>query len=404
MKNPAARKQQLWPKVSPYRNKDGNVTSFMVDLGMVKQLGSAESKRVRYFYKTLQEAQTKADLCRLARKNEGNNSAALPSRERSDAEEALALVRPHGLSLTHIARFYMDNVLVLNSEKRVSDVVAELLAAKEEVGRADRYLRDLKFRLSSFAQAEMFEATPIHTITSGQIEDWLKGLSSGPVDRNNYRRVLSVLFNFAAKKKYALPNSNPIKDVEIASTKPGKPGILTLDEVRALISASTRDFLPAIVLGLFGGLRPESEVWRLSWENINLEEGLISVEDSKNAAGHRYVKIEENLAQWLGPYAGARGPICLPGEPYFRRVRETRDRAASALEEAGIPADNLRTWPADALRHCYGSYHCTAFGDSRRTSQEMGHSGSLQIFHRHYRNRVKPADALAYWQIVPSAT
>jgi integrase len=111
--------------------------------------------------------------------------------------------------------------------------------------------------------------------------------------------LVSVLFSFALKRKYVL--KNPVKDVENPTVKPTKPGILTVSEVQALLEAATPEFLPAIVLGLFAGLRPESEVWRLKWEDIDMDERLIDVAHSKNTAGHRYVRIEDNLAEWLLP-------------------------------------------------------------------------------------------------------
>src|SRR5262249_48470477 len=274
-----------------------------------------------------------------------------------------------------------------------------LLAIKEQDGRALRYLRDLRVRLNRFAGSEPFKSRSIHEIDSVEIDAWLRALAGGSVNRKNYRRLLSVLFSFALKRKYVL--KNPVKDVEIPTVKPTKPGILTVPEVCALLNAATPEFLPAIVLGLFAGLRPESEIWRLKWEDINLGERLIDVTHSKNTAGHRFVKIEDNLSQWLRPYSANHGPICLQDEPYFRRMRETRERAITKLEPLALFAGNLRAWSNDCLRHCFASYHCTQFGDSRRTSQEMGHSGDLTVFNYHYRNRVKPADAQAYWQLVP---
>jgi hypothetical protein len=39
-----------------------------------------------------------------------------------------------------------------------------------------------------------------------------------------------------------------------------------------MLEAATPDFLPVIALGLFAGLRPESEIWRLAWSNIGFED------------------------------------------------------------------------------------------------------------------------------------
>ena len=394
-------KKYNWPAVYPYKNKLGEITSFIVDLGLMKVVGSDAPRRIRFFHKTKREAETRAHQARIARKNEGTSAFVFSTPERADYEQAMELLIPHGVTLIQAARFYVEHLETIQLKVSVGDAVAELLAIKEQDGRAERYLRDLRFRLNRFALDEAFRDRALYEITTKEIDAWLRRLSGGSVDRKNYRRLLSVLFSFALRRKYVF--KNPVKDVEIPTVKPTRPGILTLAEAEALLEAATSEFLPAIVLGLFAGLRPESEIWRLKWEDINLDERLIDVTHSKNTAGHRFVKIEDNLALWLAPYSKNRGQICLQDEPYFRRLRETRERAITKLEAQKGSAGNLRAWPNDCLRHCFASYHCTQFGDSRRTSQEMGHSGDLTVFNYHYRNRVKPADAQAFWKLVPSA-
>jgi len=113
------------------------------------------------------------------------------------------------------------------------------------------------------------------------------------------------------------------------------------------------------------------------------------------------VKIQDNLSEWLKRYARKSGAIC--GVDYYSRLRKARGQAIETLRKTGARTEMLETWPGDVPRHSYASYHCAHFKDSRLTSQGMGHSGDLQIFNRHYRNRVKEADALAFWQIVPAA-
>jgi integrase/recombinase XerD len=275
-----------------------------------------------------------------------------------------------------------------------------LLEIKERDGRAGRYIRDLKARLGVFAKA--FAGRPIYAITDDEIDGWLRSLDSGAANRNNYRRVVSVAFGFAVKKHYAM--KNPVVDVEVANVKLEKPGILTIDEARALLESATPEFVPVIALGLFAGLRPEAEIWRLDWKNIDLEERVIDVENSKNTASHRFVKVSDNLLAWLKPYAKKSGPLTLHDEPYFRRMRETRERAALLLETQEIPADNLRDWPSDCLRHTFASCHYAAFKNAADTAEQLGHGGNLRMFFRHYRGRVKQPEAHAFWQILPAAS
>jgi integrase len=389
--DPMPRQKEAWPIIRPRKNQQKIVISYMVDCGMM------DGRRVRFFYKTKTEAETKAALMRVKRENEGESAFGLSANARADADFALKLLEPHNVTLRQAAEFYLANLEVIRSKKTAGDVVAELLTAKEQDGRAHRYLRDLRFRLAAFSK--QFQEVSIHEITVGQIDDWLRGLNGGAVNRNNYRRLLSVLFGFAVKRRYAL--RNPVTEVEVANVEVTKPGILTLEESRALLEAATPDFAPVIALGLFAGLRPESEIWRLRWHDIDLQERTIDVQKSKNVASHRFVRISDNLLAWLKPYAKKKGPLTLEDEPYFRRMRETRERAAAKLEKENKPADNLRDWPSDCLRHSYASCHYGAYKNATDTAEQLGHGGNLRIFFRHYRGRIREADALAFWQILP---
>jgi integrase/recombinase XerD len=393
-----ARKKLSWPRIAHRKNKNGEVTSYFVDLGYLEKDGITKRTRSAAF-KTLAEAEGAADLYRITRRNEGTKALTFAAGDRSDAERALALLGPHKVTLLQAAEFYIQNVAVIKEAKPVESVIEELLTAKEKDGRADRYLRDLKARLTVFGRA--FAGRPLYSITEDELDVWLRSLDSGPANRNNYRRVISVAFGFAVKKRYAM--KNPVAHVEVANVKVEKPGILTVDEARALLQTANPDFVPVVALGLFAGLRPESEVWRLNWKNIDLEERVIDVENSKNTASHRFVRISDNLLAWLKPHAKKSGPLTLHDEPYFRRMRETRERAADRLDQAEIPADNLRDWPADCLRHTFASCHYAAFKNAADTAEQLGHGGNLRMFFRHYRGRVKQAEAQAFWQIVPTA-
>jgi integrase len=162
------------------------------------------------------------------------------------------------------------------------------------------------------------------------------------------------------------------------------------------------ELVPALALGLFAGLRPEAEIWRLDWSHIDLADRTIDIQKSKNVASHRFVRISDNLAQWLKPYAKKHGPIGPVDDAYHWRLQKSRELAAAALQKAGVDATNLLAWPQDCLRHMFASCHYAAFKNAGDTAEQIGHGGKLGVFFRHYRNRIKEADALAYWQILPS--
>jgi integrase len=207
------------------------------------------------------------------------------------------------------------------------------------------------------------------------------------------------LFSFALARGYIL--KNPCLKVARAKVTPQKPGILSLDEARALLSAAGDDMKPIVALLLFAGLRPEAELQRLDWSAIDLKERLIDITASKNSASHRFVKISDNLAAWLAPSKRDSGPVSTRGNYYHEKLRLTREKAAQTLQRAGVPCPALEDWPIDCLRHTFASMHYAAFKHAHETSEQMGHAGDLKMFFRHYRNRVKESEALMFWQLVP---
>jgi integrase len=392
-----ARDPDEWPILREHVYASGR-HAWLVDCGTFRLNG--KPKRERYFYELKKDAESKRDLLRVQRKNEGRSAFEIEPAEREDARKALEYLKPHGVSLRAAARFYLDNLDVIQSQKLVPEVVKEMLDAKRQDGRSNRYIRDIRVRLTAFGEA--FKDRMIHDIKTGNLESYLRSLEVGPVSRNNVKRLLGVLFSFAVKRRYTL--SNPAKDTEKANVVVEKPGVLTLDETRSLLAAASPDILPAIAIGLFAGLRPESEIWRLDWSNIDFKEMEIDVGKSKNVASHRFVKISENLREWIVSYAQSTGPVSPDKTGYFDRLRRTRDKAARELEEVGGNSDNLRAWPSDCLRHTYASYHFGAFKNAHETAEQLGHGGSLTMFYRHYRNRVRESDAKTFWVIRPTCS
>jgi integrase len=367
----------------------------MVDCGTIRINGKVA--RERYFYELKKDAESKRDLLRVQRKNEGQAAFELQPAQRDDAKKALDLLLPHGATLRQAAQFYVEHLDVISNRMPVSDVVSELLEAKAQDGRSAAYIADIKVRLNAFATA--FEGRMIHEIKPAELETYLRSLTVGAVSRNNVKRLLGVLFSFAVKRRYTL--KNPAAETDRATITQDKPGILTLSEACALVKAAKPEILPAITIGLFAGLRPESEIWRLTWSQIDLKERLIDVAKSKNLASHRFVKISGNLAEWLKPYADKSGEVSSTERQYFREIAAARKQAAEDLDQAEVDASNLRKWPSDCMRHTFVSYHFGAFKNAHETAEQLGHGGSLTMFYRHYRNRVKEPDATAFWKIRP---
>ena len=366
---------------------------WMIDCGLIG------GKRIRYSCRTKTEAEEKAAMLRVQRRAEGENSLA-PARLDEDAKEALELLKPHGATLAAAARFYVANLDVIAQARTVNASVEELIKTKVQDGASARYWKDLRFRLNG-AFGSTFGARLISEISPHELEDWLRARDDwSPVSRNNYARVIGTLFRFALGRGYIL--KDPCVRLAKAKVPSVKPGILSVDEARGLLSAAGPEMQAPIALLLFAGLRPEAELQRLAWSAIDLADRSIDITVSKNSASHRLVKVSDNLAAWLG--AAPRrdsGAVSVRGSYFSGKMKKVRLAAIANLSRAGVPCPSLEDWPNDCLRHTFASMHYGAFKNAHETAEQMGHAGSLRMFFRHYRNRVKEAEALAFWDLRP---
>jgi integrase len=180
-------------------------------------------------------------------------------------------------------------------------------------------------------------------------------------------------------------------------------GILTVSEAERLLRAADPEILPFIAIGLFAGLR-DAELWRLSWNNVDLKEKLIHVPaDKAKTAQRRIIPMRPNLHKWLTPDASKcvkAEPLC-PSQSYKGRQLWEKSRKDAGFgkgtNEEGVA---LKVWPHNALRHSFASYHLAHFKDAARLALEMGHTHNNLIF-KNYRELVTPKDAKPYWNIVP---
>jgi integrase len=346
--------------------------------------------RHRQFFKDKVEAETVLKQKLIERENFGTTGLSFNDRQRAEYLECAEKLQPFGVTIRDAVNFYVPHLRALKRTCSAAELVNELLRVKEADGASERYLSDLRSRLTQFA--ESFDGKPVAEITSPQIDEWLRSLSDrqtgkrlSPVTRNNFRRVLIVAFNFAKGRGYCVGNSaeQSAKAKEIESAV----GILTVEQTARLLESAPPELVPYIAIGAFAGLR-RAELERLDWKEVDLQSSLIEVAAAKaKSARRRFVKIQPNLAKWLQPRAQLSGNVT----PFGYR----------ALVEATREAAGIDQWPQNALRHSFASYHLARFNDAALLALELGHTNSNLVF-QHYRQLVKPKQAERYWKIVPA--
>ena len=364
--------------VRPYHHRAKH--KFVVDL---RAYGKG-----RKFFKTRADAEAEALRQKTLLERYSRELVGLSQREMSDIIAVRNRLAEYGKELSDAADFYIDHLeRIRRCRITVTQLAAEVLAAKRKDGLSSRYLKMLRLYLKRFSQD--FGNRLIADITVEELDAWLRNLPFSPKTRVNYRINIGVLFSHATRRR--IIDHNPVAFTSKPKLVDKAPEIFAVDELRSLLEAAAKlepDALPMLAIGAFAGLR-DAEIRRLHWNEIDLARGHIEVTAAKaKSARRRIVPIQPNLAAWLRPYAGMTGHVVPRGDA--NKLKRVRKAAA------------LARWPQNGLRHSFASYRLAAIHDAPRVAAELGHT-SPQMLYSTYRELVLPAEAERYWKIEPAA-
>lgn len=274
-------------------------------------------------------------------------------------------------------KFWKTNAA--RESRKLSDAIADCMAAKKASGCRHRYLVALENTLTRFSLGR--EETDVHSLTLRDCETWVNqdGLSSAT--KRSRQIDLGTFFSFCLKRKYC--TANPVADLERHKFDDKPPRVFTPDECAAILHWCDKQCpqaLPTLALQMFGGLRPY-ESYRIGWKD--LESGQIVMEGKHTKTrSRRIVTINPTLAAWLDYCRKRDLPLPLADAPrYMTKVR--------------LP---ITDWPQDGLRHSFVSYHYEMHGEIE-TAKQAGHS--IDMLMRHYRALVTRQDAEKFWALRP---
>lgn len=149
--------------------------------------------RRRKFFHTRTEALAKADQLKVEFKNLGTRSLGLTDQIRIEALECSEKLASFGKTLSEATGHYINFLLATERSTHIKDLVDRYLEPKGSRGRSERHIRDLRSRLSRFA--ESFGESLVSAVTTKELYQWLAALNLSPQSLNNYRTVLNGLFN-----------------------------------------------------------------------------------------------------------------------------------------------------------------------------------------------------------------
>lgn len=228
-------------------------------------------------------------------------------------------------------------------------------------------------RFEQFVKESAFMGRKLHTVTDDELKAWYneykhrEGINSDNT-RGNMLKAVRALFKYAVEDNYI--RRDPSLVLKLPRVPDSTARAYTHGEVLRLYAAADPHLRPWILVTLYTGLRPPSEVNRLTVGMVDLEERRISVPSGgtrKKRARDFY--IHGDLVPFMDVAAKA-----VPNLPLFR---DSKGRPAKfprpAFDRARIKA-NLPEMKMYELRHTFKTWlYQTGTRNQEMIDYLMGH-------------------------------
>lgn len=391
-------------------------------------------ERVRVKFKTLPEAEAEKkalDLEALGEKKQ--NITELTKAQLDDAKAALEILKGHA-SLVEAATYFRNNYKQVSGKPLRDAIIAyeqdreTTRVAKTGKPRSERTLYEIKNRLGAFEDFMIERAIIAETGDKKLVDDALEELKavvspkaadqvvSSDIEAfladkgaswNNYRSKLSGFFSWCVKQHICA--SNPVEAVERHGSE-GNKEYFTIGEVKSLLEAAQTEldgaFLAYVSIALFAGLRPDSELKKLTWKDVGLKSKKMRVPAGKTGKA-RAIEMPENLIQWLE--ACDRTKPILPTGSFQRGFAKVKRAAGfkggvrdTKTQREIDDAEGMKPWVVDYTRHTFISYYIAKHSDIYKTATVSGNSP--QMIQDHYDGLIVDAEAIdAFWELTPKS-
>jgi integrase len=347
-----------------------------------------------------------AEMKEVERLNSSSNiqthATRLTADEIKDAERAMELLRGTGQTMTFAAEFFKRNWVPFVSGMTTGDAVKDYVGKRlEEVESGlivKAHAKALRTELERFERH--FEGRELESITTVEINDYLKIEGGGPKTWNNRRSILNGFFVYAVKEdvtegKQAWCAANAVTGTvhhkrRQLGRKKGEAEVLSEEQARKLM-----EFLEVFEDGrmvnffavtLFGGIRPDfknGEISKIRPEHFDLDHGQIIMPAWVSKIGEtRSITIQPNLKAWLRKYPFDLFPIIPPN---CKKLRLTIRKKFSLGH--------------DVLRHSFCAFLYSKTKDLGDVARQAGNSADM--IRTHYASYRQPEEVAKFWQIVP---
>jgi integrase len=357
---------------------------------------SSTGKRRQLFFATKKDALTECETLKARRDNFGVSLTAMTPARIAKAAEAYKLLDPHNIDLLEAARGYLANHKQRSASIPFGQLFKLFLEAKEKRSRAYRnHLQWLQKRTESIHNRLASD------ITVRDLDALLEG--EKPTVRNAWMRYLRAVFNWGLKRDYLA--SNPIGKMDFEDVIKGDTQIFEAKDVQAILKDCLENDLPLLpyrVFGFFCGVRPDGELPRLVWSDLEWHDKVLRLRaEITKKKRLRFVEVGENVIDWLQEYQRRGGKTDGPVVPFTKYDLRAHHRENWA-RVVGVTKDGKpkRRWIQQGMRHSFCSYWLAKFADIDRLVIQSGHESKEVMWRNYYRATTRGA-AEKFWAIRP---
>ena len=290
-----------------------------------------------------------------------------------------------------------------DTSAEIAAAVTAFLAHKTaEAGELTPHLAAVTGTLTHLSAA--FPGRRVSEIHQSELAAWwhARGHGKASKTRRDIRAVLVTFWRWSLRQGIA--GSDPVTVAErlpAVHVETGEKRVLTLAELKQILTHVERDFRAWVILGAFAGLRPDEiapgtakkKAKRgLHCDEIDWTFKVIRLPAVVSKTGRpRIIPMSAALIaglEWAGIGPGMTGPTTLANPSQTHQLaRLGRDLFAG-------------TWPKDALRHSFGSYRNAILRNLDQVAEEMGNS--VAMLHRHYHNPQPEQLGTEWFALLPS--
>jgi integrase len=233
-----------------------------------------------------------------------------------------------------------------------------------------------RYRLSLNALSPIFgrcRISDVDAFTFDRFKEFRIKEGVSPAGVNRDLALARAAFNFAVERRLLL--HSPVDGVKLFNEAKHRKPPRTMsfaEEERLLMCCDTRLRLIVIVL-LYTGMRVGIEALRLKWADVDFEEAIITVAQSKTAAGLRALPmtafVASELEKWHASTRGMSEYVFFNPQRQSTHIRSVKTAWHNVLKRAG-----LSQFPIYQCRHNFATRLAGLGVSDTIIDQLLGHS------------------------------